>query len=226
MQVLGGGSVSTTEGGEEGGGGGVVAEGFAEVGEAIDISGAEDEASAELEGIEAELVLTVAGGASAFAAFGIVAAKDVEQIAGAEVGDLVGLAAFVNQQRKLDSGFFLENAGVVFIAEADNGKGSAFFAELRFVFAQLRDVLAAENSTVVAKENDDCGILLPQRTEADFGTRSVWEDDVGELVAESLAHGGPSLLRKDSGVKGRNRVNSRRFRVDSRMPRGECRRVP
>ncbi len=61
------------QGGEECGGGGVIAEGFAEVGEAVDVPGAEDECAAELEGVAAEFVLVMAGGAGAFAAFEIVA---------------------------------------------------------------------------------------------------------------------------------------------------------
>jgi hypothetical protein len=48
------------------------------VGEAIDISWGEDEATAELEGILAEFVLLVTGGAGALAALGIVAAKQVK----------------------------------------------------------------------------------------------------------------------------------------------------
>jgi hypothetical protein len=60
------------QGGKENGGGGVIAEGLAEVGEAVDVPGAEDEGAAELEGIAAEFVLVMAGGAGAFAAFEIV----------------------------------------------------------------------------------------------------------------------------------------------------------
>ena len=68
------------EGGEEGLGGGVVAEGLAEVGEAVDVARAEDEAAAELEGIAAKLVLLVAGGAGALAALEIVAAQEMENV--------------------------------------------------------------------------------------------------------------------------------------------------
>jgi len=40
--------------------------------------------------------------------------------------------------------------------------------------AQLRDVLAAEDSSVVEKENDHCGFVGPERAEPDqlsFGVR-------------------------------------------------------
>ena len=42
-----------------------------------------------------------------------------------------------------------------------------FFTEGLLVFAQLRDVFAAEDSPVVAKENEDGGIVFPERAETD-----------------------------------------------------------
>lgn len=84
------------EGGKERGGSCVVAEGFAEVGEAIDISWCEDEAATELKGIQAKFVLMMPGRAGAMAASEIVAAKHVQQIGAAQVGNGVGLAMFVD----------------------------------------------------------------------------------------------------------------------------------
>jgi hypothetical protein len=40
--------------------------------------------------------------------------------------------------------------------------------KLTFVLAQLRDMLAAEDSSVVSKKNDDCETLFPQRAEPNF----------------------------------------------------------
>jgi len=177
------------EGGEEGGGSGVVAEGFAEVGETIDISRSEDEAAAELEGILAEFVLLVAGGAGALAALKIVAAKKMKQIGGTQVGNGVRLALFINEQRKGDAGLLAEKAGVVAVAEADGGEGSAFVPEDLLVFAQLRDMLAAKDSAVVAEKNDDGRPAFPQRTETDVAAVGVRENDFCELLAKSLLHG-------------------------------------
>jgi hypothetical protein len=58
------------------------------------------------------------------------------------------------------------------------------------VFAQLRDVLAAEDSSIVAKKDDDGGMVLPQRTEANVVARGVGENDAGELLAERFRHHG------------------------------------
>ena len=152
------------KGGKERGGSRVVTESLAEVREAIDAAGAEDEAAAELEGVPSELVLAVAGGAGAFAAAKIIAAKNVKQVGGAEISNSVGLALFVDEQREIDAGFFPKNARVVAIAEADGHKRSTFVEEGLLVFAQLRDMLAAKDSAIVAKKNDDHGVVLPQRT--------------------------------------------------------------
>ena len=92
------------------------------MGEAVGVAGAEDEGAAELKGVAAEFVLVVAGGAGAFSALEIVAAEEVENIGGFQVGDFVSLAVFVDQQRKFDLCLFLEDTGVVGIAEADGGE--------------------------------------------------------------------------------------------------------
>jgi len=67
------------------------------VGETVDIAGAENEGAAELEGVAAEFVLVVAGGAGALAALEIVAAEEMEKVGFAKVGDFVGLSVLVNE---------------------------------------------------------------------------------------------------------------------------------
>jgi hypothetical protein len=161
------------------------------VGEAVDIARAEDESATQLEGIGAELVLVVAGGAGALAAFEIVASEQMENVGGFEIGDFVGLAVLVDEQGEVDAGFLLEDASVVGVAEADGGEGGVFFAEGLLVLAQLRDVLAAEDSAVVPKKDEDGGIRFPERAEADGFAGGVGKRDIGELLAECFGHDGP-----------------------------------
>jgi hypothetical protein len=132
------------------------------VGKAIDVRRAKDEAAAKLEGIQSGLMLTMAGGTGAFAAVKIIAAQNVKQVGDAQVGDGISLALFVDQQRKIDAGFFAENTGIVAVAEADGCQGSTFIEKGLLVFAQLRDVLAAKNSSKVAKKNDNRRVAMPQ----------------------------------------------------------------
>jgi hypothetical protein len=142
---------------------GVIAEGFAQVREPIDISWTEEEAAAELEGIQAEFVLVMSGCAGALAALEIIAPNKVKDVGRAQVGHGIGLPSFVDQERKIDAGFFAENAGVVAIAKADRGERSALGREFLLVLAQLRDMLAAKNSSVVTKEHNDGRVVFPQR---------------------------------------------------------------
>jgi hypothetical protein len=69
------------------------------------------------------------------------------------------------------------------------------------VFAQLRDVLAAKNSAIVPKKNDDGRLALPQRTQTDFFAIGVRQNDVCELLAKRFLHVESSLTSRQSSVK-------------------------
>jgi hypothetical protein len=161
------------------------------VGESVDVAGAEDEGAAELEGIAAEFVLVVAGGFGAVAALEIVAAEEVEEVGFAQVGEFIGLIVGVDEEREVDAGFLLEEAGVAGVAEADGGEGGVFGEEGLLVFAQLRDMFAAEDSTVVAEEDEDDGMGFPERAETDLVAEGVGKSDACEALAESFGHDGP-----------------------------------
>jgi hypothetical protein len=148
----------------------------------------------------------------------------VQQIGGAQVGDGISLAMLVNQQRKSDARFFAENPCIVAIAQADGGESGAFVPEGRFVFAQLRDVLAAKNSAIVAKKNDDGRLILPQRAQTDFLAIAIGENNICEPLAKSFLHVDSSLTRRHSSVKGRVvSLVSRRLaaatKLTSRLPK-------
>ena len=61
--------------------------------------------------------------------------------------------------------------------------------ELAFVFAQLRDVLTAENSAPVPEKDQDRGTGFPQGTKANFLAAGLRQDDVRKLCAEGIDHG-------------------------------------
>ena len=58
--------------------------------------------------------------------------------------------------------FLAKDASVVPVAKADDCKGCTFVSEGLFFVAQLRDMLATENSAVVAQENDDGSFAFPK----------------------------------------------------------------
>jgi hypothetical protein len=132
------------------------------MGEAVGIAWAEDEACAELERIFAEFVLTMTGGIRTFARHGIIAAQEVKEVSPLQFGGAVGSAVGINQKRKCDAGLFAEQARVAEVAHADRREIRSARLDLGFILAQLRDVPAAEYSAVVAQENDDGRLRLPQ----------------------------------------------------------------
>ena len=133
-------------------------------------------------------MLLKAFGAGAIPGFGIFALEEVKNIRVFETGGFVGEAFFVDEEGKIDGGVFAKHAGVVAVAEADGGEGRAFLLELGLVFAQLRDVLPAEDSTVVAEEHDHGGMLFPQRAEAHGVAVGIGEGDARKHVAEGIGH--------------------------------------
>jgi len=95
----------------------------------------------------------------------------------------------VNQEGKHDTGLLAKEAGIIQVAQADGRQCGSRFLELVFVLAQLRDVLAAEDSTVVAQEHDDAWACLPQGAEANLIATGFGQYHIGELRAERIGHG-------------------------------------
>jgi hypothetical protein len=65
------------------------------------------------------------------------------------------------------------------IAEADRRDIRATRFDFALVLAQLRDMLAAEYSAIVAQENNDGQLRLPQRAETDGTLVGIGESDFG-----------------------------------------------
>lgn len=119
----------------------------------VQIAWAEDKACAQLERSFARFVLTVAGSLSLFAGDKIVSPAEMEKAAFLEACDPVGTALFIDQQGKSDPHLIAKKASVVNTPKANGSKGSASFLNLRLVIAQLRDMVTAENSSIVAQED-------------------------------------------------------------------------
>ena len=89
------------------------------------------------------------------ASHGVVFAKKMKNGCLAEAGSFIRFFLFIDQQREFDAGVFAELTGVDGVAEADGNELSAFLGEFLLVLAQLRNMLAAENSAIVAKKDYD-----------------------------------------------------------------------
>jgi hypothetical protein len=67
---------------------------------------------------------------------------------------------------------------IVLVAQPDGGQAGSFLAKLRFVLAQLRDVLAAEDSAIVPQKDHDRGPFGPQRSQPDRMAFRIGQSDV------------------------------------------------
>ena len=144
----------------------------------------EHKAAAELKRIFSKPMLLVSSGLCPLAGLQIVFTQKVEQGSVAQPNSFIGFAFVVDEKRKLDAGFLAEEPGIACIAQPDDSEMSAFLLELGFECAQLRDVLSAEDSTVVAKKDDHGRSTLPQGAKARWIAVGVWERDPGEFAAE------------------------------------------
>src|SRR5206468_3722704 len=180
----------------------VVAERLAHVREAIDVPWAEDEAAAELERMLPEAMLAVSGLPGPGTGDGVVAAEEVEERGAPQAGGAVGQALLVHQQREGDPGLLAEGARVGAVPEPHRGEPRPGRAKLVLVRAQLRDVLAAEDSAVVAQEDEHPRPGLPERAEPHRVPVGV----------------GKRRLREGGGQRG---AHDRTFSSDPRPP-GQC----
>ena len=102
----------------------------------------------------------------------------------AQANSLIGFAFVVDEKRELDAGSLAEKLGIAGIAQSNRSETRAFLLELGFKFAQLRDVLSAEDSTVVAQEDERSRPSLPQRAKARGFAVDIGERDPGQFAAE------------------------------------------
>lgn len=129
---------------------------------AIDVAWRKDKTAPELKWIFAQLVLTMASGLGPLAGSRIVFTQKVEQGSFAQSGSMVGLALIVDEQREFDSCIVPKQPRIVGVAEPDGDQLRAFLRKFFLMLAQLRDVLSAEDSAVVAEKDDNRRRLRPQ----------------------------------------------------------------
>ena len=139
--------------------GGIIAKSLAEVGEVVDIAWPEDEAApelqrvVELETIFVKAVLAVSSSLGALACCCVVTAKKMEYVRLSQVECAVRQEGVIHEQGKFDATVSPKRTSVLHSAESDGDHARPASLDLRFMIAQLRDVLAAEDSAPVAEKN-------------------------------------------------------------------------
>jgi hypothetical protein len=152
---------ASRQGGQQGLHRGVIPESLAAMGKAVDIARSEDKTAAQLEWIPPELVLRMTGGFGEGARLGIVASQQVKQVRALEFHGGISFAIFVNEQWEGDSCLLAKSAGIDAVPKPHRGEVRSTVAESLLVRAQLRDVLAAKDSTVMPQENNHCRLPDP-----------------------------------------------------------------
>jgi hypothetical protein len=177
------------------GGRGVVAEGFTHMDEKIFIPGRKHKTAAELERILSQPMLLVSRSLCAAAGLHIVFAQQVEKGSVAQPNSFICFTFFIDKERKMDTSLLAEEPGISGVTQADDSKMSAFTFELGFKFAQLRDVLSAKDSTVMAKEDHHGRSAFPQGAKPCRLAVGIRKRNSCELAAERFTHAGHSLGR-------------------------------
>jgi len=167
---------------------GVVAECLIEMDKQITIPGAKNEASTELKRTAPESVLPVARTPSASPRFSVVASEEVEHVPRFQFCRLVRFPIGVDQQWESDSGFLAEQLGIAPVAESDRGQCGSDLPKRVLVLAQLRDVLATEDSAIVPQEDNHGGTALPNRTQPNFTASSFGQHDIREPRTDRPCH--------------------------------------
>jgi hypothetical protein len=100
------------------------------------------------------------------------------------------LPLLVDEKRKTDSCFLAEEPCIVHVAQPYGGKLGFLLAKLLFMRAQLRDVFATENSTIVTQKNQHGRAFLPQRSKTHHASIDAGKGYVRKFAAERFSHGG------------------------------------
>jgi hypothetical protein len=96
-----------------------------------------------------------------FSRGGIFASQKMQKVSGLQFRGAIGLAGFINQQRERNARFFTEQPSVIAVSESHRGKQRTLVPQRLLMFAQLRDVLAAKDSSVVAEKNQHGRLSVP-----------------------------------------------------------------
>lgn len=131
---------------------------------AIDVAWRKDKTASQLKWIFAQFVLAMTSSLRPLARRPIVFAQEVEQGSFAQSRSLVSLALVIDEQREFDAGIVAKQTGIVGVAKADRDQLRTLLRKFLLMFAQLRDVLSAEDSPVVTEKNYNRRRTRPQRS--------------------------------------------------------------
>ena len=176
----------------------VITEGFADMGETVRVARTENKAAAELKRVLAQTMLANPDRFRPLPGTCIVRPKKMEQVGIFQGDRAIGFTLIVYEEGESNTGLIAEVAGVAGIAQTHGRQFGATLFELLFVLAQPRDVLAAEDSTIVTEKDDHGRGIGPERPEAYRLAINVGQRNVCELAAVLSSHG--QLFSRAQGI--------------------------
>jgi hypothetical protein len=146
--------------------------------ETVDIPRSQDEAAAELKRVLSEPPLAVTGARSAAARGAILPTEQVEQAGRRQTGRAIRASLRIHQERERYARRVAELPRRLGVAQSNGRHHRSSLPNHRFMIAQLRDVLAAEYSAIVAEENDHRWPFLPQSAESRLAPVAIRKYDI------------------------------------------------
>lgn len=74
------------------------------------------------------------------------------------------------------------------VAETDSRQTRSFRIEFGLMGAQLRHVLAAEDSAIVTEKSEHAGLRDPEGSQPDFASFAIRKNKFSELAAQRCLH--------------------------------------
>lgn len=158
------------------------------MGEEIYVAGTIDETPAELERVITQTALAVSALSSTQSGGEVEGPEQMEQGSLPEPRSAVGCALLIDQKRERDTRFFAKGAGVLHVSQPNGRYSRARLPDRAFVLAQLRDMLPAEDSSIVAKKNNHGRRRVPERSQSDLISVGIGQGDIGERRSQGFRH--------------------------------------
>lgn len=112
----------------------------------------------------------------------------MQDVGASKTDGVISEPLLIDQEKKCDSGFLTKQTGIVPIAQSDRSKGCALPLKSALVCAQLRDVLTAEDSAIVAQKNENSRAFFPERSKSMLVPIAIRQHDAGKDFTHRARH--------------------------------------
>ncbi len=156
--------------------------------EPVHLSRTKHEAPAQLKRIPSQLVLLVSFGLRFCSCREIIPPQQMQDVRRLQFQRVIRLLLFVNQERKRNPGLLPERFRVLSVPQTHRGQRRSSRSKFRFMRAQLRRVLPAENSTIVPQKHHHGRLCRPKRSQPDLFSVRIRQHNHRQSAAQLSFH--------------------------------------